>query len=92
MYIYNSFTDLSVVWWEDTNIISHERSKLKFQALVLSDSFLFLFLKEWIRASNLSIIVKHITKYAHLCGISKSWTCVFKCPMWININILTYWV
>ena len=61
MYIYNSFTDLSVVWWEDTNIISHERSKLKFQALVLSDSFLFLFLKEWIRASNLSIIVKHIT-------------------------------
>ena len=62
MYIHDSFTDLSVVWWEATNIISHEMSKLKFQALVqLVTLFYFYFFKDWIRASDPSIMVKHIT-------------------------------
>ena len=61
MYIHDSFTDLSVVWWEATNIISHEMSKLKFQALVQLVTLFDFILKEWIRASNPSIMVKHIT-------------------------------
>lgn len=50
-----------MVWWEATKIISHETRKLKFQALVQLVTLFDFFFKDWIRASNPSIMVKHIT-------------------------------